>query len=217
MSDDIIKHFQIELQKTIDIMEVQIVVPMRLKGELSCYNLNTKIQPIFNPPFGQDNDNYIEIPLSKKNEDYKCYKIRIGDKVINTKNNYRCVNSNGQNTPVFNGNIGIVKSIENRCCIVDFVGLGEIVLSNKEVKSLELAYAISIHKSQGSGFNSAIVGLDGSSYILNNAELLYTALTRAKKYCVLVGKNSAIRSAISKKEIKTKQTFLKDMLETKIG
>ena len=213
MSDDIIKHFQIELQKTIDIMEVQIVVPMRLKGELSCYNLNTKIQPIFNPPFGQDNDNYIEIPLSKKNEDYKCYKIRIGDKVINTKNNYRCVNSSGQNTPVFNGNIGIVKSIENRCCIVDFVGLGEIVLSNKEVKSLELAYAISIHKSQGSGFNSAIVGLDGSSYILNNAELLYTALTRAKKYCVLVGKNSAIRSAISKKEIKTKQTFLKEILE----
>lgn len=56
------------------------------------------------------------------------------------------------------------------------------------------------------------LGMDTSSYIMNNSELLYTAITRAKKYCVLVGNNYAIMKAIQSKEIKTKQTFLKDML-----
>ena len=54
--------------------------------------------------------------------------------------------------------------------------------------------------------------MDASSYIMNNSELLYTAITRAKKYCVLVGNNYAIKKAIQTKEVKTKQTFLKDML-----
>ena len=65
---------------------------------------------------------------------------------------------------------------------------------------------------QGSGFTSTIVGMDTGSYIMNNSELLYTAITRAKKYCVLVGNNYAITKAILTKEVKTKQTFLKDML-----
>ena len=79
-------------------------------------------------------------------------------------------------------------------------------------KNLELGYCITTHKSQGSGFKSTIIALDGSSYIMNNAELLYTAITRAKKYCILVATNSAVRSAISHKEVNNKQTYLKDML-----
>ena len=77
---------------------------------------------------------------------------------------------------------------------------------------LELGYCISIHKSQGSGFKSTIIALDNSSYVMNNSELLYTAITRAKKYCVLIANNSAVRNAIKKKEVKVKQTFLKDLL-----
>ena len=65
---------------------------------------------------------------------------------------------------------------------------------------------------QGSGFTSTIVGMDTSSYIMNNCELLYTAITRAKKYCILVANNYAITKAIQNKEVKTKQTFLRDML-----
>ena len=65
---------------------------------------------------------------------------------------------------------------------------------------------------QGSGFCSTIVGLDNSSYIMNNSELLYTAITRAKKYCVLIANNYAVVKSIQTKEVKTKQTFLKDML-----
>lgn len=214
MSEDVISHFQTELSKINDVMEVQIVVPMKLKGSLSCYNLNTQIQTLYNPVM---DDDFIDVALTKikdvTNEEYKGYKLHIGDKVINTKNNYKCVNSEGKITPVFNGNIGIVTNIENQCCTVNFIGIGEIILSKKETNSLELGYAISIHKSQGSGFHSAIVAIDGTSYILNNAELLYTGLTRAKKYCVLIGKNSAIHAAISKKEVKKKQTFLKELLQ----
>ena len=211
MSDTIINHFQAEMVKYNDIMEVQVCVPMRLKGELSCYNLNTKIQNIYNPKFNDSKE--IEILLEKKNEDTKKYLIRVGDKVLNTKNNYKCVNVEGDTTPVFNGNIGIVKEIEdNGYCTIDFVGIGEVVFSKTDSKNLELAYACTVHKMQGSGFTSTIVGMDTGSFIMNNSELLYTAITRAKKYCVLVGNNYAISKAIQTKEVKTKQTFLRDML-----
>lgn len=211
MSDIIINHFQTEMTKYNDIMEVQVCVPMRLKGELSCYNLNTKIQNIYNPKFNDGKE--IEILLEKKNEDTKKYLIRVGDKVLNTKNNYKCANVEGDTTPVFNGNIGIVKEIEdNGYCTIDFVGIGEVVFSKTDSKNLELAYACTVHKMQGSGFTSTIVGMDTGSFIMNNSELLYTAITRAKKYCVLVGNNYAISKAIQTKEVKTKQTFLRDML-----
>lgn len=211
MSDAIINHFQTEMAKYNDIMEVQVCVSMRLKGELSCYNLNTKIQNIYNSKFNDSKE--IEILLEKKNEDTKKYLIRVGDKVLNTKNNYKCTNVEGDTTPVFNGNIGIVKEIEdNGYCTIDFVGIGEVVFSKTDSKNLELAYACTVHKMQGSGFTSTIVGMDTGSFIMNNSELLYTAITRAKKYCVLVGNNYAISKAIQTKEVKTKQTFLRDML-----
>lgn len=211
ISDKIIKHFQVELEKFHDIMEVQICVPMRLRGELSCYNLNSKIQSIYNPKLS--NCNEIEIFLEKKNDEAKKYIIRAGDKVINTKNNYKCINSEGETTPVFNGNIGIVKEIEkNGMCTIDFIGIGEVIFTKSDCKNLELGYACTVHKLQGSGFCSTIVGLDNSSYIMNNSELLYTAITRAKKYCVLIANNYAVVKSIQTKEVKTKQTFLKDML-----
>lgn len=211
MSDTILNHFQTEINKYSNIMEVQVCVPMRLKGELSCYNLNTKIQNIYNPKFNDSKE--IEILLEKKNEDTKKYLIRVGDKVLNTKNNYKCVNVDGETTPVFNGNIGIVKEIaDDGYCTIDFVGIGEVLFSKSDSKNLELAYACTVHKMQGSGFTSTIVGMDTGSYIMNNSELLYTAITRAKKYCVLVGNNYAISKAIQTKEVKTKQTFLRDML-----
>lgn len=211
ISDKIIKHFQVELEKFHDVMEVQICVPMRLRGELSCYNLNSKIQSIYNPKLS--NCNEIEIFLEKKNDEAKKYIIRAGDKVINTKNNYKCINSEGYTTPVFNGNMGIVKEIEkNGMCTIDFIGVGEVLFTKSDCKNLELGYACTVHKLQGSGFCSTIVGLDNSSYIMNNSELLYTAITRAKKYCILVANNYAVVKAIQTKEVKTKQTFLKDML-----
>ena len=211
ISENIIRHFQKEMEKYNDIMEVQVCVPMRLRGNLSCYNLNTKIQSIYNPKFSEDNE--IEIVLQNKKDDVKKYIIRKGDKVLNTKNNYKCINTDGETTPVFNGNIGIIEDIdEDGYVTIDFIGIGKVIFDKSDAKNLELAYACTIHKMQGSGFTCTIVGMDNSSYIMNNCEILYTAVTRAKKYCVLVANNYSVCKAIQTKEVKTKQTFLKDML-----
>lgn len=213
ISDTIVKHFQLEYEKFKDIMEVQICVPMKTKGDLSCYNLNNKIQNIYNPKFTDEKEIEILLEKPKKDEEIKKYLIRKNDKVINVKNNYKCVNSNGVVTPVFNGNIGILQEIdEDGYAVINFIGIGEVLFNKSDVKNLELAYACTTHKLQGSGFSSTIVGIDNRSFKMNNSELLYTALTRAKKYCVLVGNNNAISKAIKTKEEKLKQTFLKDML-----
>jgi exodeoxyribonuclease V alpha subunit len=201
-----LKHYE----RTGDLIETQVLSPMRVRGDLSTYNLNNKIQSIINPV--SESDIYIEVKVDRD----KVYKIKLGDKVINTKNNYKAVNIYGEITPIFNGNMGIVKEIDNGTCVVDFVGIGEIVLDRKGVKKLELSYACTIHKSQGSGFHTAIVAIESSAYVLLNAEMLYTGITRAKKYCVLVGQNSAIRTAINKREIKRKQTYLGNFLQQEI-
>ena len=206
-SNRVIKHFLKHYETTHDIMETQILSPMRLKGDLSTYNLNNKIQSIINPV--SETDIFIEVSIDKD----KSYKIKLGDKVINTKNNYKSVNVDGLVVPIFNGNMGMVKEIDNGVCVVDFVGIGMIVLDRAGVKKLELAYVCTIHKSMGSGFNTAIVCIESSAYVLLNTEILYTGVTRAKKYCVLIGQNSAIRTAIKTREIKKKQTYLKELLK----
>jgi len=210
-SDRVIKHFLKHYEASQDIMETQVLSPMRTRGDLSTYNLNNKIQSIINPV--NDSDIFIEVKVDKD----KSYKIKLGDKVINTKNNYKSINIDSKVTPIFNGNMGLVKEIDNGTCVVDFVGIGEIVLDRAGVKKLELAYAVTIHKSMGSGFHTAIVCIESTAYVLLNAELLYTGVTRAKKYCVLVGQNSAIRTSIKTREIKKKQTYLKGFLQKEIA
>lgn len=203
----VVNHFMKQLQLTSDLMETQIIVPMKNRGEFSTYTLNTEVQSRINPI--NEKRKHITVSLDKE----RFYIIQVGDKVINTKNNYKAKNIDGDDIAVFNGNMGVVKDIDDGFVTVDFVGIGEVVLDGNGSKSLELGYAITIHKSQGSGFNVVIGAIDSSAYVLLNAELLYTLVTRAKKYCVLVGKNSAIHTAINKREIKNKQTYLKEMLK----
>ena len=216
LSDYVVEKFKQEYKKFKDINEVQVVSAMKTRGDLSCYNLNTKIQEVYNPI--SEDDIFIEIKLSEKKgkttdtSSVKKYRIKAGDKVINTKNNYTCTDLDGNVCPVFNGNIGTVTNVTQNGVTIDFIGIGEVWFGRDKFKNLELGYCITTHKSQGSGFKSTIIALDGSSYIMNTAELLYTAITRAKKYCILVATNSAVRSAISHKEVNNKQTYLKDML-----
>lgn len=210
LAEKVIEHFKSEMNKWNNIMEVQICVPVKTRGDLSCFNLNTKIQSIYNPRTIHDEE--IQIFLEKsKNDEAKAYYIHKGDKVINTKNTY-CIASDGDGVPVYNGNMGIVLEIEDGIATIDFEGIGEVIFEKKQTKHLELAYACTTHKLQGSGFISTIVGMSTNSYIMNNSELLYTAITRAKKYCVLIGDNYAVSKAIQAKEVNTKRTFLKDML-----
>lgn len=213
LSDQVIKCFQKEMEQIDDIMELQIVVAMKLRGDLSCFNLNTMIQNIYNPKFSDGNEIEVIVKNSKNKDEIKKYTIRKGDKVLNTKNNYKCIDVDGKTTPVFNGNMGIVKDIdENGYCTVDFTGIGEIVLNKSDAKNLQLSYACTCHKVQGSQADIIIVALDNSSYVMNCSELFYTMISRAKKKCDIYAINSAIEHAIKNKELKTKQTFLKDML-----
>lgn len=205
-SDIVVNHFLKQYKKTNDLMETQIIVPLKNRGDVCTYKLNIEVQSKINPV--SDSRKHILINLDKE----RFYQIQIGDKVINTKNNYKATTVDGEDIAVFNGNMGIVKNIEDEFVTVDFVGLGEVILDSNGVKNLELGYAITVHKSQGSGFDTVIGAIDSSAYVMLNAELLYTLVTRAKKYCVLVGKNSAIRSAITKREIKNKQTYLTELL-----
>ena len=201
---------QYELENN-NIMDVQIVTMMRTRGNLSAYELNLEIQNRVNPSFSDTNQ--VEVLLSKTKNDIKSYKIRQGDKVINMKNNYDTVDIKGNIVPVFNGNIGIVKEIgDDGVAIIEFEGLGDIIIDKSDMKNIHLAYAVTTHKYQGSQCKRVVVGMDNGSYLLNNTEMLYTAITRARKHCTLVGVNSAVRQAIATRELKTKQTFLKDML-----
>lgn len=212
----VVEKFKEEMEIYKDVMKVQVCVPMRLRGSLSCYNLNNMIQEVYNPKNEfVDNEDCVRILMEKgtDEDDRREYVLRVNDKVVNTVNNYNTISTNGVKTPIYNGNIGCITSISSDGIVtIDFEGIGEVILDKNESKHLELAYAMTTHKLQGSGFDSVIVAMDGSSFIMNNAEQLYTAITRAKKRCTLVGDTTAIRKAILTKEVNKKQTFLCDFL-----
>ena len=212
----VVEKFKEEMEIYKDVMKVQVCVPMRLRGSLSCYNLNNMIQEVYNPKNEfVDNEDCVRILMEKgtDEDDRREYVLRVNDKVVNTVNNYNTISTNGVKTPIYNGNIGCITSIGSDGIVtIDFEGIGEVILDKNESKNLELAYAMTTHKLQGSGFDSVIVAMDGSSFIMNNAEQLYTAITRAKKRCTLVGDTTAIRKAILTKEVNKKQTFLCDFL-----
>ena len=122
------------------------------------------------------------------------------------------MNKDGVCIPIFNGSMGLVKEIIDTNVIVDFEGIGEIVLTREEAKSLWLAYAITLHKSQGSQFNRVIFTISDSDYILINVESGYTGITRAKQFCEFMFTYTAMQKMIRTKESKNKQTYLKSML-----
>lgn len=191
------------------IMDFQILVPMKNRGEACTYKINKAIQELLQHRRGLKRKS-VDIGNQSKNP----YTIYEGDKIINVKNNYKTINKNGMTTPIFNGNLGIVKEIDqiNSTMIIDFQGIGEIIVSQSHWNFIELGYAITVHKSQGSGFKYIICGLDYSHYSLLNKEMVYTMITRAKKHCYLCVENKALRYAINHSNVKTKQTFLKELL-----
>ena len=202
----VIEHFWEQYNIEKDIMNVQVICLMKTRGDLSCYNINNLIQEEINPI--TENSSYFKVTVEKD----KVYRIQAGDKVINIKNNYNTKNKDGVCVPIFNGSMGLVKEIIDTNVIVDFEGIGEIVLTREEAKSLWLAYAITLHKSQGSQFNRVIFTISDSDYILINVESGYTGITRAKQFCEFMFTYTAMQKMIRTKESKNKQTYLKSML-----
>ena len=133
--------------------------------------------------------------------------FRIGDKVMQIKNNY--------DNNVFNGDIGRIigtEEIEGKPCVcVDFDG-NTVVYKKENLSELELAYATTIHKSQGSEYPVVIIPIHSSQFILLQRQLLYTAITRAKKHCILVGETKAIYMAIQNQPANDRYTDLEGLI-----
>lgn len=175
------------------IQHIQVLTPMR-KGVLGVVNLNKELQTILNPK-----------SKYKKEKEYKDMIFRVGDKVMQTKNNYslKWIRIKGEGEKeglgVFNGDVGYVKEIdeENNNVSVLFDDERVVIYDNVFLDELDLAYAITIHKSQGSEFPVVIIPAFMGPPLLMNKNLLYTAITRAKQMVVIVGSIKAVKFMIS--------------------
>jgi exodeoxyribonuclease V alpha subunit len=167
---------------------IQILSPMR-KGILGIENLNEKLQEILNPK-----------SKYKKEKQYRNTIFRVGDKVMQIKNNYSIkwekINAKPEESGVgvFNGDVGYVEDIDedNENVIVVFDDDKRVEYEGIFLDELTLAYAITIHKSQGSEFQVVIMPMFMGPPLLMNRNLLYTGITRAKSMVVLVGGIKAI-------------------------
>lgn len=171
--------------------DIQVLSPMK-KGLAGVMNLNVNLQNILNPP-----------NRSKNEIKFRENIFRVGDKVMQIKNNYMLkwnrIAGEGDNAGegVFNGDIGFISDIdEDNNVVVVFDNEKEVVYEKINLDELELAYAITIHKSQGSEFPVVIIPLTMGPPLLMNRNLLYTGITRAKQLVVLVGFPKAIKFMI---------------------
>jgi exodeoxyribonuclease V alpha subunit len=132
-------------------------------------------------------------------------RFRVGDKVLQTRNDYE--------REIFNGDLGVITSVdaEHLSLTVRF-DEREVECEDAELDSLTLAYAISIHKSQGSEYPAVVVPLLASHFVMLSRNLLYTAVTRAKKLCVLVADPRALRVALSAERREERHTALRERL-----
>jgi len=225
--DEIFLHVVREFHKyskVEDIMDVQILTQVREKGKTSCLALNNACQKIYNPASTTKEEVLMGKKIKKKNEfgeeveETVGYFLREGDKVINIKNNYSSVDENDQECPVFNGNIGILERFDedeegDKFMVVNFEGIGRVKIFESSFRTVELAYAITVHKSQGSSSKIIIIALP-YHFLLNNRQLFYTAITRTREHCIIVATKKTISSAIQKDEVSNKRTYLAEYLKT---
>ncbi|MCX7766018.1 MAG: ATP-binding domain-containing protein, partial [Candidatus Sumerlaeia bacterium] len=154
--------------------DIQVITPM-YRGVLGVNNLNLELQALLNPS--------ADIYLAGM------HRFRIGDKVIQLKNNY--------DKEVFNGDIGFVETIDREFQLLKVRMGGRLVeYEAEELDQLTLAYAISVHKSQGSEYKAVIIPIHHQHYIMLQRNLLYTAITRARRLVCLVGTKQAIAIAV---------------------
>lgn len=201
----VMQHASSELEDGTDIMDLMVIAPS-YKNESGVDNLNAALQSLYNP----DSPEKKEVFVQKSS---KAWILREGDKIINVQNDYYAKNK--FTAGIFNGNIGVVKNIDTdaNTIAVDFQDIpGIMILPKKNWKDLELGYAITCHKAQGSQCKKVIVGLDFGSFIQLSREWVYTAMTRAIDKCYMVAQNNALRYAVSKNSISVKRTHLVKLL-----
>jgi exodeoxyribonuclease V alpha subunit len=174
--------------------ETVTLVPMK-RGFVGTHNLNHLLQAIINP---------------KKSDEELTHGhsvFRVDDRVMQIRNNY--------DKFVFNGDMGYIQQINtaDHSMVIQFPEQ-RVTYESSEIDELITAYAISVHKSQGSEFDAVIVPLFMQHFILLQRNLVYTAITRAKKVCIFIGESKAIALAIKNNTHKERCTFLKTFLTT---
>ena len=175
---------------------IQVLTPMH-KNLCGVENLNNMLQARMNPP-------------SPEKQEYRgsFLLLREGDKVMQIRNNY--------DKNVFNGDIGRICSIQGAHVTVDFPDRAEgeaVTYEGAEVSDLRLAYAMSVHKSQGSEYAVVLMPLVLSHYILLQRNLFYTAITRAKKQVYLAGSRRALRTAVENDRTRKRYSLLAERLK----
>lgn len=202
-----------KLPKFVDATEydIQVLTPMR-KGLLGVERLNGILQQYLNPP-----------SQSKREKEHGDILFREGDKVMQTKNNYQLeweIRSRynltlDKGTGVFNGDMGIIKEINDfaETLTVEFEEGRMVEYSFKLLDELELAYAITIHKSQGSEYPAVVIPLLNGPSMLMNRNLLYTAVTRARKCVTLVGNDTTFGEMIRNTSQQKRYSGLKNRLQ----
>lgn len=173
------------------IRDVQVLCPM-IKGELGVRNLNIEMQKLLNPK---------GVEIERFGVTY-----RVGDKVMQTENDY--------DKEVFNGDIGVLDRIDldEREARVRFDENRIVKYDFKELDSLQLSYATTIHKSQGSEYPCVIIPVHTQHFMMLQRNLIYTGLTRAKKLAILVGTKKALALAIHRVDARERVTTLIDRL-----
>lgn len=174
------------------VQDVQILTPMQ-KGELGARNLNQVMQALLNPN-GREVDRFGTV-------------FREGDRVMQTENDY--------DKEVFNGDLGRIAAIdeEQREVVVKF-DERRVKYEFRELDELVHAYAVTIHKSQGSEYPCVIIPVHTQHYVMLQRSLLYTAVTRARKFAVLVGTKQAMGLAVTRAESRERVTTLKERLQS---
>lgn len=173
------------------VQDIQVLTPMR-KGLVGTENLNYRLQETLNP---QDAPHRADLR-----------RLKVGDKVMQIRNNY--------DKEVFNGDQGIVSSIDSEEESVEVIFDGRRVLyETADLGELVLAYAITVHKSQGSEFPCVIIPLHTTHYPLLQRNLIYTAVTRGRNLVILVGSKKAINIAIRNNRVVKRYTMLKERLQ----
>jgi exodeoxyribonuclease V alpha subunit len=179
--------------------EVQVLSPMT-RGSLGTMSLNTMIQEAANPPSAGKH----QLKVGERI-------FRTGDRVIHRRNNY--------DLGVFNGDIGEIVQIDNEaltCTVSFFPDHRTVDYQRDDIVELDLAYAITIHKSQGSEFEIVIIPVLTQHFKMLFRNLLYTGLTRARRLAVLVGTRKAMAMAVRNQDTSRRQTMLKALLEKSV-
>ncbi|MDR4504140.1 MAG: ATP-dependent RecD-like DNA helicase [Candidatus Scalindua sp.] len=173
------------------VKDIQVLTPMN-KGILGTHNLNIQLQEALNPSSR-------ELRIGAK-------VFRVSDKVMQTVNNY--------DKDVFNGDIGIIAAIDREYheVTVDFEGRS-VLYDYKDLDELALAYAVSVHKAQGSEYPVVVMPVHSQHCILLQRNLLYTAITRGRKLVVLLGTKKALSLAINNNSPLRRYTYLKTRLK----